>query len=749
MHHLRRPIALTGVLFSLAAVGLVACGGMRPQVGSRPASASVPEHPMDVLYPHAVSPGSVVPPAMTMTPILPASAMQSLASGVRAVRDATASGFTQLPGAASQAVYAQDGSLWVLSNAPAGPDKNIWRYSLGSWTNVPGLASRIALAPNGTLYAVNAAGGLYGYANGSWTAYGGAASDVAVDVNGAVYVTSLGARGTDTAIYRYARGTWSQLPGAASRLASYPDPYSLYALTAAGTLYQTPLTTTAYTACPGQVSRVVPNANGGFLAVGYPLDPVAGAPLYSYTAQPGNCAGSAYQAIGGSGVDATAFGQAVVVLGSSGGIYQTQVTGVGPTPPPAPQPPGIKAIAHVVIIFQENRTPDNLFNGFPGADTQNYGINSAGARIPLGPVDLANNYDLDHSHTGWKNQWDNGRMDGADKVGMSCPSGTCLSTPQFKYVPQSQVQPYWTMAQQYAFADRMFQTNQGPSFPAHQYIISGTSLTQVGGTLLNSENVNAPGIGSGGQAGCAAPAGTVTSVIDPNGIETKSTYPCFEHQTLMDSLDARKLAWRYYGPSAASIWTAPNAIAHLRNGPDWANVVYPAETTLLNDISAGNLGAVTWVNPTGANSDHAQANNGGGPAWVASIVNAIGQSPNWNTTAIFVTWDDWGGWYDHVAPPQIYNAYELGFRVPLIAISPYAKSGYVSHNLHEFGSILKFTEEAFGLPSLGYTDARADDLGDMFDFTQTPRAFRTIQANRRAADFLTAPHDTARYPDGD
>jgi phospholipase C len=142
--------------------------------------------------------------------------------------------------------------------------------------------------------------------------------------------------------------------------------------------------------------------------------------------------------------------------------------------------------------------------------------------------------------------------------------------------------------------------------------------------------------------------------------------------------------------------------------------------------------------PTAVESDHSSVSNGSGPSWVASIVNAVGQSQYWNSTAIFVTWDDWGGWYDHVAP-QIFNQYELGFRVPLIVISPYAKKAYVSHVQHEFGSILHYTEEQFGLNSIGYTDARADDLSDCFDYTQTPTPFKAIPAKYPASYFLHLP----------
>jgi phospholipase C len=130
--------------------------------------------------------------------------------------------------------------------------------------------------------------------------------------------------------------------------------------------------------------------------------------------------------------------------------------------------------------------------------------------------------------------------------------------------------------------------------------------------------------------------------------------------------------------------------------------------------------------------------DGTGPDWIASIVNAIGESSYWSSTAIFITWDDWGGWYDHVSP-TIYNSYELGMRVPLIVVSPYAKAHYVSHVPYEFGSILKFAENVFGLPSLGTTDVRANDLSDCFEFSRAPRRFHHIHAQHSAQYFLRQP----------
>jgi phospholipase C len=403
----------------------------------------------------------------------------------------------------------------------------------------------------------------------------------------------------------------------------------------------------------------------------------------------------------------------------------------GSTPPPSPSSGKIQ---HIVVIFQENRTPDNLFHGLPNADIANSGLNSDGQTIPLAQVSLATDYDPNHSHESFVLMYDKGKMDGADKIPVFCkPGATDCPAPnlQFAYVNPSEVAPYFQMAERYTFADRMFQTNQGPSFPAHQFIISGTSAPTATSNLFAAEN---PGGGSE-DTGCTAPTGQLVALIDPTGDESQKQYPCFEHPALVDLLDSKKLTWRYYTPSAGSIWTGPNAIHHLRLGPDWANDVILQQTQVLTDIAGGNLAAVSWVIPDGKASDHALATDGSGPSWVASIVNAIGNSPYWSNTAIFITWDDWGGWYDHVAPTVI-NSYEYGFRVPLIIVSPFAKPAYVSHVTHDFGSILKFIEQNFGLPSLGYADAPADNFSDCFDFSQTPLTFQTIPAALDANFFL-------------
>ena len=251
-----------------------------------------------------------------------------------------------------------------------------------------------------------------------------------------------------------------------------------------------------------------------------------------------------------------------------------------------------------------------------------------------------------------------------------------------------------------------------------------------------------------------------TSQSDPRTPEGKTDQLCFEHPTLTDLLDASQLSWKYYTPTAGSIWTAPDAINHMCGpnvpppgatsctAPEWTNhvVIEKQNSLILNDIAAGQLANVSWVIPNAQDSDHAASNDGGGPSWVAAIVNAIGASKYWSDTAIIITWDDWGGWYDHQPPPQVRNSYEYGLRVPLIVISPYAKPAYVSHMTYDFGSILKFVENVFSLstidPAVGYADSYTpNDLSDCFNFSQTPLVFTQIQAPLGADHFLnnTAP----------
>jgi phospholipase C len=366
----------------------------------------------------------------------------------------------------------------------------------------------------------------------------------------------------------------------------------------------------------------------------------------------------------------------------------------------------------------------------------------------LRPVDLDFPADVDHQHRAFVQSFDGGRMDGWDEVRTSPKQG---ATFPYAYVPRAQIEPYWAMAQRWTLADRMFQSNTGPSFPAHLYIVAGESAL----TASNPNHLETTHFAWG----CDSPADATVTLLNAAGTEVPGPFPCLDFPTLADVAESAGVSWRYYAPpldSLGNIWSAFDAIKHIRYGPMWQDVVSP-ETRVLADARRGDLPALSWVVPTAANSDHAfptHATTGDiasrgqyGPDWVASVVNAIGSGPLWDSTAILVTWDDWGGWYDHVAPPSV-DRMGLAFRVPLIVISPYARRGYVSHVRHEFGSLLKFSERAFDLPSLNTSDKRSDALRDCFDFAQAPRPFEPIAALHRAA-YFTRPDADEEVPDND
>jgi phospholipase C len=404
-------------------------------------------------------------------------------------------------------------------------------------------------------------------------------------------------------------------------------------------------------------------------------------------------------------------------------------------------------VKHVVVIIQENRSVDNLFNGFPGADTVQQGLTKHGP-VALHPVDLDFPADVDHQHRAFVEQYDGGKMDGWEETFTSPRQEADFP---YAFVPRIQIEPYWDMAERFSFADRFFQSNTGPSFPAHLYLVAGT------GEFV-SDNPNH--LETTHYAwGCDSPINARVSLLAPNGEEVPGPWPCFNTPTIVAVALANGVTWRYYAPpidSLGSIWSAFDAIRHIRFSPLWGNVISP-ETRVLEDARRGDLPAITWVVPSAQNSDHpfprrdtehdVGVSGQYGPEWVASIVNAIGEGPLWDSTAIIVVWDDWGGWYDHVAPPQL-DRMGLGPRVPFIMIGPYAKRHYVSHVQHEFGSILKFTEQVFGLPSMHTTDDRSDALRDFIDFAQTPEPFRPIPTFRKSA-FFEDPNAPDAEPDDD
>jgi phospholipase C len=389
----------------------------------------------------------------------------------------------------------------------------------------------------------------------------------------------------------------------------------------------------------------------------------------------------------------------------------------------APDTAAGKYIQHVVIVIQENRSFDNLFSTFPNADGTTHGKMSNGRTVRLRPIDLYYPEYLENSHAAFVTEYDGGKMDGWNQVEVdSAPCARCA----YAYVNPADIRPYWTMAHEYVLADHMFPDESSGSFTGHQDLIRGDTAINKTESLIDNPS-NSPW-------GCDAPAYTKIPLITKSGqVIGDGPFPCFTYETLRDALDAKKVSWKYYVPPLLGnlpglYWDAFDAIKKVRYGPEWsANVIMP-EKKIFKDIQTGSLAGVSWVIPDGANSDHAGlAKRDTGPSWVAQVVNAIGKSRFWKSTAIVVVWDDWGGWYDHVPPPQLTYA-GLGFRVPMIVISPYARKDHISHTVYQFGSVVKFVEQVFGLESLGTSDRSSASILDVFDFTQKPRKFEPIAA---------------------
>jgi phospholipase C len=422
---------------------------------------------------------------------------------------------------------------------------------------------------------------------------------------------------------------------------------------------------------------------------------------------------------------------------------------------------------HIVVIVQENRTPDNLFGNSPNFESYLDIQPAANSQI----VSLASCINPDHTHhPGFTNDLGNNWC----KLETGC---TSLSCPAETIVNASQVTPYINIAQYYGFANRMFQTNQGPSFPAHQFLLSGTSAPTADTSGTDYANwFAAENNGNTKLSGCITTSDQVVLEIDPASDPESpgyspptmpqrpdAGYPCYEHPTLTDLLKQHSISWKYYAPVAGDIWTAPNAIEHMCvpsgftcTGSDWQNVILDPPQVIVDinnpNCSLSAFPQVSWVIPSGAYSDHGHKNLGYGPQWVANIVNAIGTSPcgYWNNTAIFITWDDWGGFYDHVPPPTPRNQYELGFRVPLLVVSPYTPAGFVSCpapvdpncKYADFGSILRFVESNFGLPfiapfPLQYADQQAKPMDPGFFGLPKARQFEPIPNLSYDSTFFT------------
>lgn len=386
-------------------------------------------------------------------------------------------------------------------------------------------------------------------------------------------------------------------------------------------------------------------------------------------------------------------------------------------------------ISHVFVIVQENRTVDNLFNGFPGANTVKFGF-SGDRKVVLQSSQIAT-HDQRHNLAAFlKDTQCTVRRNSCKMNGFAKPHGS--SPGAYAFVDSRYTKPYFAMAEQYAFGDNTFPSNLDASFVSHQYLVAAQANGSVDFPRPRKD--------------CQAPPTPNVKTITQDRKYGPVESACFTYQTLGDELAAASLQWRYYmapSPSGFLWWNPFNWIAHDRNAPGGKIIAGPSK--FISDIQNPNKpyrAAVTWITPTRKNSDHAGVTLNTGPAWVAAVVNAIGTSKYWDSSVIFITWDDWGGWYDHVSPP--YKDYDgLGVRVPFIIISPYTRKGLVTHTLYEQSSILKYIEHRFGLASLSASDARAADPEPdvISNGSSKPRPFATISAGPYSLPDDSGPPD--------
>ncbi len=449
---------------------------------------------------------------------------------------------------------------------------------------------------------------------------------------------------------------------------------------------------------------------------------------------------------------------------------------------------GSSPIQHIVIIVQENRSFDNLFALFPGANGAMRGkkkVKQGGKYVDkwqtLQAHALVMNTDLQHCHKAFETDFDGGKMDGFNLEGKgACPNGEQAGSLPYQYVRQSDIQPYWDIAERWVLADNTFQSQGSGSFTAHQDLIRGGTCIRAC-AKPNSSTLNLIDNPTYWPWGCDNPNATVYTInIKGEIAHDGSVHPCSNsfpnygaggYKTIADRFDSAGVSWKYYTPCFSSskqqgcspssdcdggkdpcdadLLNAFDVIYPVWSGPEWGTNVSWPETNVFNDITKSALPAVSWVIPEDDANDHPGqgCNCDDGPSWVASVVNAVGQSKYWNSSVIIVLWDDWGGFYDHVAPHQ-YKGVQggLGFRVPMLVLSPYAikgsssQGGNISHTEYEFGSILKYVEQNWNLGAVGTTDQRANSIGDLFNYNQSPRAYSSIKAKFSAEHFIDRPH---------
>jgi phospholipase C len=411
--------------------------------------------------------------------------------------------------------------------------------------------------------------------------------------------------------------------------------------------------------------------------------------------------------------------------------------GASPSPSPTEPPNPIK---HVIFMIKENRTFDNYFGRYPGADGATTGETIDGTVVPLGPASDVAPHDIAHGFAAGLFSINGGKMNGFNTIIF----GDDLSGyVQFR---REGIPNYWTYADRFVLADRFFTSMYGPTLPEHLYTVAAQGKDIVD----NKKKVDSPGNYCDDPLEYTAhfredlkkreirrimrieemPLGEKPYLMHKIAEYWELIRTCFDIEVLPDQLEKKGISWKYYANE--NQWmNALQAVRHVRFGPMWRKVQAPER--FLVDVRKGRLPKVSWLVPPESHNEHPGAGNSvcAGENWTVQQINAVMKSKFWESTAIVIVWDDFGGYYDHVKPPH-YDIMGLGPRTPALIISPWTRrgdnprGGFIDHTTYEFSSVLAFIEEIFDLRPMTKRDAQADPLSGAFDFESPPRLKKMV-----------------------
>lgn len=380
---------------------------------------------------------------------------------------------------------------------------------------------------------------------------------------------------------------------------------------------------------------------------------------------------------------------------------------------------GCSVIKHVVVIIKENHSFDNMFGDFPGVDgTTTAKVGNKKVAMAQTPDPIPQ--DLGHGAETAVKAINGGKMNQFYRIdhAIQTVSGTKVDVADSQY-PKSEIANYWRYATTFGLADHFFSSFMGDSFPNHLVLMTGRNLGVLNNPFNLAQNEHTWGCDSNPNARVAVSTkGTI-----------KQEFPCFNTKTIVDEANAANVSWKYYAPPKGYfgyIWSTLDAIKHIRNSSQWSsNVIPPTSETpgqesFDTDVTSGNLPAISFLVSDLKYSDHPPESICAGQSWDVNKINEIMSNPSlWSNTVIILTWDDFGGFYDHLPPPYLTH-YMLGPRVPAIVLSPYVRPHSIFHQRLDFRSIDTFIENQFDLPHVSPFNRNENSIGMMLNPNQTP-----------------------------